>query len=212
MKGKTAGIGVCLKKAKAAQKSPGKKAVKGAKKSVVLDSACFINSGALDLGLPKSAEAFSTPSVLMELKDDLSRMKADIVLRQNSVALRQASEAFFAKALEGARKTGDVAKLSGTDLQLLALCIQLREEGLHPELYTDDYSLQNAANSLKVKWKGVSAKGIREQRKIVLKCTMCGYESDHALKECPKCSAYMLVREKRPLQHGKRKQGPRKKR
>lgn len=102
----------------------------------------------------------TVPSVFDEIKGRLACMKLSAMLPS-----REAVN----KVRAAAENTGDVHDLSETDVQLVALAL---DRGL--VLVTDDYSMQNVAEELGVKWEGAAKKGIREKWKWHLVCRGCG--------------------------------------
>ncbi len=96
-----------------------------------------------------------------------------------------------------ARKTGDVYKLSETDVDLLALALKIKKEGDMPVIVTDDYSIQNMARALGIKTDSIVQKGISEEVKWIRICKGCKRRVDGRHKFCPVCgSEVYLVRVK----------------
>lgn len=96
-----------------------------------------------------------------------------------------------------ARKTGDVYKLSDTDLHLLALALDLKKEGEEPIIVTDDYSIQNVAKVFGIKTDSIVQRGIREEFKWIRICKGCKRRVEKG-KTCPICgSEVYLVRVKK---------------
>tara|TARA_B110000014_G_C20102064_1_gene578699 strand:+ start:642 stop:1229 length:588 start_codon:yes stop_codon:yes gene_type:complete len=97
-------------------------------------------------------------------------------------------------------KTGDMAGLSETDLNLVALA---QEKNV--VLVTDDYRMQNLAEALGLKWKSAELGGISEIWEWILKCTGCGttFESPEGplqkrgeLGVCVDCGSPLKLRKK----------------
>ncbi|AOW79344.1 nucleic acid-binding protein [Halodesulfurarchaeum formicicum] len=83
-----------------------------------------------------------------------------------------------------AESTGDLDTLSETDLRLLAAAFEL--DGT---LVTDDYAIQNVAESLDVAIEVIAQEGITEQRDWLWQCQGCGKEFDEKHDRCPICGA-----------------------
>ena len=92
------------------------------------------------------------------------------------------------KVREVARKIGELANLSKTDLAVAALALDFKNRGLEPVIYTDDYSLQNLAKSLGITFHPIRTRGIARKRKYMVYCPACGYvASSENEKICPRC-------------------------
>ena len=65
------------------------------------------------------------------------------------------------QAKTSASKVGDSHKLSETDLQLLALALELKTEGVAPQIVTDDYSIQNVATQMGIGFLALATFGIK---------------------------------------------------
>ncbi|MGM0372021.1 MAG: NOB1 family endonuclease [Halobacteriota archaeon] len=83
-----------------------------------------------------------------------------------------------------AESTGDLDTLSETDLRLLAAAFEL--DGT---LVTDDYAMQNVAESMDVAIEVIAQEGISEQRDWLWQCQGCGKEFDEKHDRCPICGA-----------------------
>ncbi|HIJ00553.1 MAG: endoribonuclease Nob1 [Candidatus Methanomethylophilaceae archaeon] len=90
------------------------------------------------------------------------------------------------KVLETAELSGDAGRLSPTDIDLLALALELGAL-----LMTDDYSMQNVAKLLDVKYTAVGVKGIKKVWRWKYSCIGCGHTENRRLAECPICGSEM---------------------
>ncbi|MDW5561975.1 MAG: nucleic acid-binding protein [Methanomassiliicoccus sp.] len=126
-------------------------------------------------------EAYVTPGVIAELrkyKDPRLTFWEDM-LRVTSPS-PQAAEAVRKAAV----RTGDDARLSPTDLEVLALAMDLKAE-----LLTDDYSIQNLARVMGIRFRGVGMKEIKEVVHWKYRCTGCRREWDENHPDCPICGS-----------------------
>jgi UPF0271 protein len=69
-------------------------------------------------------------------------------------------------------------------MEVLALALQCKAL-----LMTDDYSIQNLARVLKVDYRAVGMKGIKEVVKWTYRCTGCRREWDENYPDCPVCGS-----------------------
>lgn len=128
--------------------------------------------------------------VLKEIKDDESVNYLSLI----DIGVKDPDRSDVEKVKRVARKTGDIYKLSETDLDLLALAIEIKREGNEPVIVTDDYSIQNVARSLGIKTDSVVQKGISKKFKWVRICKGCKRRVDEG-RICPVCgSEVYLVR------------------
>ncbi|MFC2174728.1 hypothetical protein ACFLQ2_02550 [archaeon] len=108
----------------------------------VLDAAAIINAAL--------AEGVTVPEVLGELKDFESRELAQARVSEGLLIVKSPSPESVA-----AVKPKASPRLSKTDLQVLALAFELKQE-----IITDDYSLQASAKRLGIKFRPVIFPGI----------------------------------------------------
>ena len=125
----------------------------------VLDTGALL--AALQLRLAMSSA--TTPSALGEVKDSESRASLEGSLGAGRPVVMEPSGADVAKAWAAAREGGVEGRLSGTDVEVLALALGLRDRcGKEVYLATDDYALQKAALVAGLKVLPVRYRGIRE--------------------------------------------------
>lgn len=108
----------------------------------VIDASAIINA--------KHAEGVTVPEVINELKDFESRELAQARIAEGKLSILSPSKSSVHAAKEKASP-----KLSSTDLRVLALALELKQE-----LITDDYALQLSAKALGLKFKPVIFKKI----------------------------------------------------
>jgi UPF0271 protein len=103
--------------------------------------------------------------------------------------LRVPKEGYVEKAREAAMKVGDYKFLSDVDIQLLALASELKSEGYDPAILTDDYSIQNVAREMGVKFSPLATAGIRSEVRWVVYCPACfrRYPPDYRYDVCEIC-------------------------
>lgn len=122
----------------------------------------------------------TTPSVLDEIRlgkiaryTDLGSEMMDILMpRKDSLTA----------AREAAQATGDLHELSSTDLDVIALCLDLG--GI---LVTDDYAMQNVASRLGLDFMGADLKPIDRDIRWQYRCTGCGKTFRQHVEVCPVC-------------------------
>ncbi len=146
---------------------------------IVLD-ATAIRSGMM---LSGEFQWFITPSV----KDEISRGKQsrDLdLLAGISIEIREPSSESGKRVKEAAEKTGDIGRVSSTDMDILALALDI--DGV---ILTDDYSVQNLAKHLDLEFKAGVEKGIKKEFKWHWRCRGCGRYFDEEKVDCPICGS-----------------------
>jgi len=130
---------------------------------------------------PSEGELFTTPSVVGELRDLSAKCRFENLLARGLKVREPVPEALD-QVEQASGKTGDRSVISRTDRDLLALALMLGA-GLH----TDDFALQNVAQSL-----GIPVTPLRQRRaqpiRWKFRCAGCGRYYREA-GECPVCGA-----------------------
>ncbi|MEM2214501.1 MAG: hypothetical protein QXD66_06455 [Candidatus Nezhaarchaeales archaeon] len=130
---------------------------------------------------------FTIPEVIDEIKTIRHKVCVEVLLDLKVLNVINPDRSFIDKVLEIARRSGDISSLSRTDLKVLALALQLHEQGLDPLLMTDDYTVQNLASRLNLRWRNVKIDAIKRRIRWRYLCTACGEEYSKYLEECRVC-------------------------
>ena len=85
-------------------------------------------------------------------------------------------------------KTGDIERLSDADKEILALALDINKDD-EAVILTDDYSIQNVAHVLKIKFENVNQKRITNEFKWIYRCTGCGKKYKENINTCLICGA-----------------------
>jgi UPF0271 protein len=143
--------------------------------SAVLDTSFFFGD------FPAEGDIFTVPQVVDELKDIRAKGNFEKWCARG-LRVQSPTEESRKLVLSGARTTKDIAVISGTDCDLLALALDLGAD-----LYTDDFAIQNVALVLKVKTVPILQ---RRARRVHWKyrCSGCGRYAEQD-GECPVCGA-----------------------
>jgi UPF0271 protein len=95
------------------------------------------------------------------------------------------------KISEGAKRTGDINRLSEPDLELLSLALEL--DGV---IMTDDYSIQNLASEMNIRFVSADQKEITNVITWQYQCKGCAQIFDKKEKECPVCGSQLRFKPK----------------
>lgn len=116
-------------------------------------------------------------------------MRLKIALKNGKIDLRRPSKQYIKTVKERASEIGDAYLLSDTDIDLLAIALELKTQGYNPKIVTDDYSIQNVASRLNIIFVSVTTSGITLVFKWRRYCPGCykKYSSKHKLNFCSIC-------------------------
>ena len=128
----------------------------------VLDTSAIL-SRMYDLS---SSRFYVTNSILKEIeKGKISRY---LEMAESSLNIIDPDADSIARVKRAAQKTGDINRLSPTDIEAVALALQIGAT-----LITDDYSMQNVSNVIGIKAISASIREIGKVIEWVYRCTGC---------------------------------------
>ena len=151
----------------------------------ILDSSFFLSGFQIPEG-----DLYTIPQVVDEVRPErkellFSMAKGLSVITPSDPSIRTVEEA--------SRGTGDIQRLSKTDIDLIALALEI--EGV---LLTDDYSMQNTAQVLGVCFKPLGQKGITRVETWYVRCRYCGKYQTKEYPDCPICGGPMRTTRRPP--------------
>lgn len=170
------------------------------KKVAVLDTSAFIagfDPFSLDF------EEYTVPMVKAEMSESsMSGVRFETAVANGKLKLSAPSEEFLRRVRAAAATVGDKFFLSETDMQLLALALQLKTEGYSPFIVTDDYSIQNVADQLGIGFASLLTLGIRLRLTWIRYCPACyrEYPADSRTKTCEVCGTIL---KRKPLRRSR---------
>jgi len=153
----------------------------------VLDTSAFI-AGFDPFSL--DGEEYTVPMVKEEIAESsMSEVRFETAVANGKLKVKVPSEEFLDKVKASATLVGDKFFLSETDLQLLALALQIKAEGHSPLIVTDDYSIQNVADQMCIEFASLATFGIRLRLTWIRYCPACHrkYPADSKAKTCEVC-------------------------
>ena len=166
-------------------------------KALVLDTSAFI--GGFDpLTVPE--EQYTVPEVKNELiADSMNVVRFNAAVESGKLAVKSPKNSVLDEVKEASKKVGDMRYLSEADLQVLALALELKGNGLTPLIVTDDYSIQNVANKIGVDFTSLMTFGIKYRFKWVLYCPGCyrKYPPDYKFDACEVCGTELKRKPKK---------------
>lgn len=140
----------------------------------ILDSSAFINE------YHSTEQTATVPMVREELEGE-SAYRFD-AMEGAGMYIHIPDVETVERIKRSAAESGDRDVLSETDLRLLAAAFEL--EGV---LVTDDYAMQNVAESMGIEVDIIAQEGIKEQRDWKFQCQGCGRVFDDHHDRCRVC-------------------------
>jgi UPF0271 protein len=171
------------------------------KKVIVLDTSAFL--AGFDL-FSISEEQYTVPMVRKEIiGDSMLCIRFKTAIDSGKLKVKSPNKAFLNRIKEAAKDVGDVFFLSETDFQVLALALELEGRGFSPLIVTDDYSIQNVADQLHIKFASLATFGIRFRLQWIRYCPACyrRYPADYKSSKCKICGTELKRKplSKKPL-------------
>ena len=153
-------------------------------KVYVLDTSAILSGKSIS---PMDGKLLAPDSVSIEFKKGGRDYRNFQFLIEKGLSIISPSKDSIEIVRKIAETTGDIGRLSRVDIDVLALALDKQKENLEVVILTDDYSIQNVAHAMGIKFKSLSQKGIKEEFKWVYVCRGCGKKFDRHIKVCPIC-------------------------
>ncbi|MFQ5887758.1 MAG: NOB1 family endonuclease [Candidatus Hydrothermarchaeales archaeon] len=152
----------------------------------------ILDTSAIIGGFRPSPEhrSYTVQEVIDEVKDERSRLLADLELSQNLKILEPSSES-LRKVISRSKETGDYIRVSSTDTKVISLALDFKKKGGEPIIVSDDYDVQNLSRDLQIIFQPLVERGIQEVFTWKIVCKACGKEfaSDYGKEECNRCGS-----------------------
>lgn len=136
-------------------------------------------------------ELYSSPKILDELKHGKMKRRLDYLI-ESGLRVMSPTKAILEDVRKCASETGDIARVTEADIEILSLAKEL-----DAVLLTDDYSIQNLASELNVKYQGVAQEGITKTLKWQYRCKGCGRYWEEMHDSCPVCGSELKTMRKK---------------
>ncbi|MEO9295741.1 MAG: PIN domain-containing protein [Nitrososphaera sp.] len=143
----------------------------------VLDASAFYAGTAF-----LSGKKCATSSAVFEEVRHIKSAALDALMDSGNLSIIDPDKKEIDIIMAAAKKTGDIAKLSQTDVSILALARQQ-----NATLVSDDYAIANVAATIGIRIEMSSGKGIRQTRRWTSYCSACGKAFGPSAKECALC-------------------------
>jgi UPF0271 protein len=157
------------------------------KRVIVLDTSAFV-AGFDPFSI--NEEQYTVPMVNEELRGtSMAAVRFKTAVESGKLVVRVPAKSFIERVKESATFVGDSFFLSETDVQVLALALELRTQGCFPLVATDDYSIQNVADQIGIEFASLGTFGIRKRLQWVRHCPACHkeYPANYGSRKCMVC-------------------------
>jgi UPF0271 protein len=138
------------------------------------------------LGLP----SYSVTSVLDELiPDTLPHTRFCTSQDSGRLSVKKPAPSSTRIVQETSSRVGDVDVLSTADVEVLALALDLKNDGTSPVIVSDDYAIQNVSEALGMEHASLATFGITQMFDWIYYCPACfrKYTIRDAGQECRVC-------------------------
>ncbi|HUK85948.1 MAG TPA: NOB1 family endonuclease [Candidatus Acidoferrum sp.] len=175
------------------------------KRVIVLDTSAFV--AGFD-PFSSNEEQMTVPKVEEEIRrNSMVKMRFEAALESGRVTIRAPAQEFLNQTKNVSCKVGDSFKLSETDIELLALALELKSSGYTPQIVSDDYSIQNVATQLGIEFFALATFGIKRLLEWIRYCPACyrEYPANATTKECQVCGTRLKRKPRRTMKNLKAK-------
>jgi len=159
-------------------------------KIFILDTSAILSGKPFDFNLGRFV---TTPLVESELKPGGRDYRNFQYFLEQGLIINAPSKASLDKINTISTETGDYNRLSDADKEILALAYEINKDGESEAIiFTDDYSIQNVASTLNIKFQTFAQHGITKKFKWSFRCSGCGKKfKEKKMEICPICGASM---------------------
>lgn len=155
------------------------------KKVFIIDTSAILSGKPIHID---NALLVTTPGVSDEFRPGGRDFRTFELLKELGLAIHMPSKESIDTVKKTAQESGDDRRLSVADIEVVALALDAnREPGNEAVILSDDYSIQNIASLLDVKFEGFMQRGITKKFKWVSRCPGCGKQINENKKICPIC-------------------------
>ena len=154
-------------------------------KIFILDTSAILSGKPICLD---DSKMVTTPGVSDELKPGGRDYQMFQFLKEKGLVIHAPSKKSIDEINIVSAKSGDANRLSTADIEILALALDInKNEDAEASILTDDYSIQNVASTLNIKYQSFSQKGIKKKFKWQYRCPGCKKQFKETVTICPIC-------------------------
>lgn len=154
-------------------------------KVFVIDTSAILSGKPISIA---NASLVTTPGVSDEFSPGGRDFRTFELLKETGLTIHMPSQAALNVVRTIAQQSGDDRRLSIADIEVVALALDINKEHYKEAIIlSDDYSIQNVASILHIKFEGFMHKEITKKFKWVSRCPGCGKQFNEITKICPIC-------------------------
>ena len=136
----------------------------------------------------RTGEVFTVPSVEDELsKGTMTQLRFHVNKEKGKVILRYPTPRSLESVEAVSTKAGERGHVSQADREVVALALDLKQDGEDPVIVSDDYAVQNVAEHLHLTYGSLANFGISHKFSWIMYCPACHRRwvgSDKACRVC----------------------------
>ena len=156
----------------------------------VLDTSSILSGKTINI----SENTFvTTPGVSDEISPGGKDYQKFQMLKEIGLKIISPSLSSIEKIKSISKETGDIGRLSKTDIEVLAVGLEFKNKGKNATILSDDYSIQNVAAKININYQNISQNGISKEYKWIYKCIGCGKKFKEHINICPICGSKTKV-------------------
>ncbi len=157
----------------------------------IIDTSAILSGKPIQLG---EAAMITAPAASEELKPGGRDYRTFQFLLEKGLTVTAPTKESIDIIQKVAEETGDVNRLSPADIEILALALDInKDKDDKAIILTDDYSIQNVASTLNIKYQSISQRGIIKKYKWQYRCPGCKKQFEKSVKICPICGTETKV-------------------
>ena len=152
--------------------------------TIIIDSTIIIHLKPSIWGTYKQWTILIPEKVKLELKSNNAKNILAILDSLPNISFISPSAQFIKRAKELAKRTGDITRLSSTDISVIALALEFPGS----KVASDDKAIQNVCLSFNIPIEAKMFK-IKSLRQYYWKCIVCKTTFTHPVALCPECGS-----------------------
>lgn len=118
-------------------------------------------------------QLYTVPYVVNEIRDTVPKLRLDAWINAGKIKIIDPETQHIEKIESETQKMGESRNLSNPDKMVLALALQLKTDEWESMIVSDDYSVQNMASKLGIKYISIAVHGIKRRIEWEIYCPGC---------------------------------------
>jgi len=169
------------------------------KQVFIIDTSAILSGKPLNIS---QGILLTTPGVSEEISPGGRDYRSFQLLMEKGLQIHAPTKMSLHLVQERAKETGDDQRLSPADMEILALALDYKGEAdCVVTILSDDYSIQNVALLLNLRFQGFSQKEITQRYQWISHCPGCKRRFQEPVDVCPVCGTktHVIIHKKKKL-------------